>query len=464
MKILKLILITAALFAAQFSQAKQDIKSNVYQSGDNACMVGDSITAGGWYTANIMLYYATRFPEMKINFYNVGISGDSCGGILWRMKWDVLPHNPSVSVLMIGMNDVGRTKYGEKERAKLGEENFKKQVDSVAKNYEIRLSQVVDALASNSRRLIIFTPSIYDQTADLKTENLFGVNDGLVEFGKIGGKLAAQKNNAVTVDMSKKMLEVNAAYQTAEGKNKTIVGPDRVHPKFAGAFVMLNKWLEDLDEPAIVSDTEINFEKKSVEKSVNCDISNLEFTKKNAAFTSLEAALPFPVEANSRGILKYVDFQKKFNLETLKISGLPEGTYALSVDKTVVGKYSSKELSDGVNLAENIKTPQYKQAEQVYAKCLVFREKAASYRSIFMLELFNRNFMDKLDIDGKIAFIQKKLDASKDERDFMISAYKFYIANKKKQAAIFEELKKINGEIYAAAQPKAHNFEVVKIK
>ncbi|MBP3359182.1 MAG: GDSL family lipase, partial [Opitutales bacterium] len=103
---MKKALIIFTLAVATLAFAKQDQKSNVYQNGDRACMVGDSITAGGWYTSNIMMYYITRFPEMYVDWRNIGISGDGCHGILWRMNWDILPQlgqKQAVSVLMIGM-------------------------------------------------------------------------------------------------------------------------------------------------------------------------------------------------------------------------------------------------------------------------------------------------------------------------------------------------------------------------
>lgn len=258
---MRILAIITLLLTAQFLCAKQDIKSNVYRDGDRACMVGDSITAGGWYTSTIMLYYATRFPHEKIDFRNIGISGDGCHGILWRMDWDIVPQldkSKAVTVLMIGMNDVGRNKFSDSERRKLGADGLQRKIDATRKNYADNLAKVVDALADNSRKLVVFTPSIYDQTAKMECENLFGVNDELVKFGEIGKSLAAKKSNAATVDMSDEMLKVNGALQAKEGADKTIVGRDRVHPSFTGALVMLNRWLKDFKEPSTVSEIALN--------------------------------------------------------------------------------------------------------------------------------------------------------------------------------------------------------------
>lgn len=463
MNFMKKALIIFMLAIASVAFAKQDQKSNVYQNGDRACMVGDSITAGGWYTSNIMLYYATRFPEMYIDWRNIGISGDGCHGILWRMNWDILPQlgkDDSVAVLMIGMNDVGRTKFGKATREKIGEQKLQERILAVRKNYTNNLTKVIDSLSENTRKLIVFTPSIYDQTGDLPSENLLGVNDELVIFGQIGKDIASKKSNTVTVDMSKAMLETNAKLQATD-KKKTIIGNDRVHPKFAGGLVMLTKWLTDLKEPTEVSNVDIDAKKKSLKRAFNCDIKNLDVSENKISFDILEAALPFVVPEDAQYVLKYLPFHEKFNRQILKISGL-SGKYALKIDGEKVGEYSAKELAKGVNLALNKNTPQYKQTENLYKICSRFRGEAAGHRSIFMIELFNRKKMDKLaTVKEKIEFTINH--AKTLQPGYVQNATKNYAKNKPRQAEIAKNLKKINDLIYRASKPKPHKYEIEKI-
>ncbi|MFA7004770.1 MAG: hypothetical protein WC429_12070, partial [Verrucomicrobiia bacterium] len=56
--------------------AKEAVK---FKDGDRICFIGDSITHGGGfgYHSQIALFYATRFPQMRIGYWNCGISGDS---------------------------------------------------------------------------------------------------------------------------------------------------------------------------------------------------------------------------------------------------------------------------------------------------------------------------------------------------------------------------------------------------
>jgi len=60
--------------------------------------LGDSITAG-WNTL------ARDFPNLKVA--NRGIGGDITGGVLYRLRADVLSLKPAAIILLIGTNDIG---------------------------------------------------------------------------------------------------------------------------------------------------------------------------------------------------------------------------------------------------------------------------------------------------------------------------------------------------------------------
>ncbi len=116
----KYILFFAIAFACVVSKSAQDIKPAAFSKGDNVCFIGDSITHGGAYVMRITLFYATRFPHDRINFYNVGISGDTVQHVNKRTESDILSLKPDVATLMIGMNNNGiyAAEYGRKTRKK----------------------------------------------------------------------------------------------------------------------------------------------------------------------------------------------------------------------------------------------------------------------------------------------------------------------------------------------------------
>jgi len=81
--------------------------TETFRDGDRVCFVGDSITKQGGYHAQILLFYATRLPEVRVQMWNCGIAGDTAAGGVKRYDWDIAPHKPTVVSIMMGMNDVG---------------------------------------------------------------------------------------------------------------------------------------------------------------------------------------------------------------------------------------------------------------------------------------------------------------------------------------------------------------------
>ena len=69
----------------------------VFKNNDTVCLIGDSITHSGPYHSYVFLYYATRFPQMRLKFINCGISGDSASGMMWRLQKDVFANNATLS-------------------------------------------------------------------------------------------------------------------------------------------------------------------------------------------------------------------------------------------------------------------------------------------------------------------------------------------------------------------------------
>ena len=70
---------------------------------------------------------------------------------------------------------------------------------------------------------------------------------------------------------------------------------------------------------------------------------------------------------NANGTMQLVPFIQDFNQEILIVKGLPVGNYELVIDGVSVQTASANELTQGINLAVNEKTPQYMQALEAKA-------------------------------------------------------------------------------------------------
>src|SRR6266436_562978 len=181
MRVLRFTLLLAALTAA-FAQEPFALRD-----GDRVVFYGDSITDQRLYTTFAETYVVTRFPKLNVSFIHSGWGGDRVNGggggpidvRLWR---DVLPYNPTVMTIMLGMND-GR--YRAYDQAIFDEfaTGFKHIVD-VAKRQApgIRITAII--------------PSPYD---DVTRPPSFegGYNAVLVRYGEFLRQLAQEQNLSI---------------------------------------------------------------------------------------------------------------------------------------------------------------------------------------------------------------------------------------------------------------------------
>src|SRR5437016_3195508 len=107
----------AVFMGASLAAIAQD--SFALRDGDRVVFYGDSITDQRRYTSFVETYVVTRFPKLNVSFVHSGWGGDRVNGggggpidvRLWR---DVLPYNPTVVTIMLGMNDGGYRAFDQK--------------------------------------------------------------------------------------------------------------------------------------------------------------------------------------------------------------------------------------------------------------------------------------------------------------------------------------------------------------
>jgi len=443
----------AAAFAAPNGPAP-------FANGDTVCFIGDSITHGGLYHSYVYLFYATRFPDRKIDFVNCGISGDSAAGGLARVDWDVLVHKPTAATIMMGMNDVNRGLYGKDEP----DENNRTQRQAALDRHADSMRKLTEALRHAGVQPIFILPSIYDETSTMDKPNLFGVNGALGICAEGATKLA-KDNDAGVVDFWGAMNRYNAEVQKAD-PTATIVGGDRVHPGPMGHFLMAYTFLEAQQLEGGVAAMAVDAAAGAAVGQDNCAITDVAKTATGVRFTCLEKALPFPIQRGTEKALELVPFVAKMNQETLKVQGLAESGYALLIDGQEVGTYAGKDLAKGIDLAANTKTPQYQQAEEV-AKANSQRHsiESGSIRNIVATERNLRS--QKLDLDDPTAR-QQAVDAylAKVAKSPHFGYYKGscerYLKDKAKEADLRREWRAAMARMYELNQPKPHTYELVR--
>ena len=334
-----------------------------FKKYDRVAFIGDSITHGGRYHADVYLFYATRFPGQPFTAYNCGISGDTAPGTNLRFDDDIAPHRPTAATIMLGMNDAAGYVF---EAARPLHAKISGQANSYD-SYTKAMDQLAASLNAIDCRIIFIKPSIYDQTAELDKENLNGKNDQLGRFSHYIDSLAS-KYQAEVIDFHTPMGVLNHSLQAID-PSATIVGEDRVHPGVPGHLVMAYHFLKSQNMPQYVSAIQIDAASDGkVLQLINCELNgNLTVSPTSVRFTATENALPFPLNMAQVKALDWIPFQHDLNRHVLAVDNLAQGDYALSIDSIMVGRYSSAELKVGIDLSANSATPQYQQSLKVKA-------------------------------------------------------------------------------------------------
>jgi alpha-L-fucosidase len=457
---IKLLFMLAFLCICSRNTFAQPLKEGYFKDEEKIAFVGNSIAMDGGFYHDIFLYYLTRYPGEKIRLYNCGIGGDVAAGIIHRLQPDVLSHHPDYAVLMVGMNDVNRDYYSATSDSQPG---IALERRKTLETYFRNLDSLVRLILKSGCKLILQTPSIFDQTEVGLPENFPGVNDALELCARYTKELGV-KYHCLVVDYWTILHDVNARMQK-EDPSSTIIGKDRVHPGAPGHLLMAYCFLKTTGAPALVSKTTIDWETRK-NQCANCKIDRLSGTRDSLQFDLLESSLPFPTEEGAKMIDRYVPLYDSLNSELLVLKGLPVGKYSLFIDTVPIASFTNMGLSTGVNLARFVHTPQYVQALAVMEACKKYWQIEAEYRSI---KLIDYGFLADVNTDGiptdsLIDIIHKKLDEIKGKSyyDYLKAKCANYLANRSKVAEFIKQMDTALEAIRQLNHPTPHTYSIVR--
>ena len=427
--------VASALLATSATAGEFFIKD-----GDRVVFLGDSITEQRLYTTYIETYALTRHPEWKLWFRNVGWGGDTSwlrqrahpdekqlfaadeasqqqmveDSVGRGLKRDVLPLKPTVVTIKFGMNDHAYQKFRE----------------DIFKAYVRSQTQLAKVLEANGTRVAFLTSQPIeekrpDPDKDVKNQSLRQFSDGLKDVAaKQGARFVDQFDPYMAI-----MLRERAADPAA-----FIGGGDAVHPGPAGHTIMAWAILKALDAPALVSRAEIDGSAGKVVAAEGCRVTNLKADNGTVAFDRSDDALPMPVDAKAEPALKLAPILQDLDRYELQITGLPTGTYELSIDGEPIGKASSDALAKGWNLAISA-GPITKQAQEVLA--LVFQKNNLFFQRWRTVQLYEfPAWAQSPDAESKRAAELARMDS---------------------------QIAQTEAQINDVRQPKSHHFELKKL-
>ena len=330
------------------------------RDGDRVVFYGDSITEQRLYTTFAETYVVTRFPHLNISFVHSGWGGDRVNGggggpvdvRLWR---DVLPYNPTVLTIMLGMND-GRYRAFDQQIFDEFSTGFKHIIDTVKRQ-------------APGIRITLIQPSPYDDVTRTPTFE-GGYNQVLSRYGDFLKQLAADQKLGLA-DLNTPVVAALEKAKAADAAAAARLIPDRVHPGAGGHLLMAEALLKAWNAPALVSDVEIDAARKEPVRRINAHISDLRAAK-GVSWTEEDDALPMPIDQRDALVALAVrssDVMDALNQEPLKVRGLAAGRYTLKIDGEPAGSFTAQELASGINLA-GLPTPMARQAAEVHALTL----------------------------------------------------------------------------------------------
>ena len=422
------LLLTSAAAAQQNARRRLDL-----QDGDTLVFCGDSITHQCLYSQYVETYFYTRYPQRRITFHNASVGGDKVGDALSRFDIDIAPYKPKYVPILLGMNDGSY-------------QTFKPEI---FQTYETGMVQLIEKIRSLGATPIPMHPTMFDLRArEMRTED--GVS--LERFKDYNSVLAfygtwlqehSRQQGLSFVNMFSRLNRIT--YQQRRRNPDFTLIKDSVHPDAPGQLVMAASLLNDVHANRLVSAlTVIRRGQTWRVRANNGEVSEIG-EDDLPAFTFRANSLPWVVPAEAAAGYRLYGAGGRLSSERLRVVGLPPGQYQLKIDGKAVGSWYHGSLAGNIALHANRKTPQYQQALRVAMLNKERNEKVVHPLRDHYAALRNhyRQGLDKSD--------PKKFE-------------EFLVAFKTKAAEFDARAKEYEDKIYAANQPQAHRYEIVRVE
>jgi len=426
-------LAVAALLA--FPQASR-CDDFLIHDGDRVVFLGDSITEQRLYTTYIEGYALSRHPDWKLTFRNVGWGGDTSwlrqrshpdeaklfaagpdaqqkmveDAVAKGLARDVLPLKPTFVTIKFGMNDFSYQAFR----------------PDIFAAYIRSQTQLAKTLTADGARVAFLTPQPIeekrpDPDQDIRNQSLRKFADGLKEV--------AATTHTAFVDQFDPYMKIMMA-ERAKDPKAFIGGGDAVHPGPKGHTLMAWAVLKGLGASSFVSSAEIDAAsaKATVE---NCQVKNIKLADHTLTFDRLDQALPMPIDKRAQEALPLAPILTDLSRLELRVTGLPEGTYTVSIDGENAGNVTSESLGRGWNFS-NAPGPITKQTSELLD--LIFKKNDLFFQKWRNVQLFALpGWAQGADIETQRAAEEKRMDG---------------------QIAEFES------QINETRKPKTHHFEI----
>lgn len=367
-------ILTTSLLATSSPAADSSPKFPL-KDGDIWVMAGDSITAQHLHSNYFEAFCYARYPKLNFAFRNSGVGGHTIPSTLARFDYDIAAWKPTVVSVELGMNDKGGTP-----------------TDAFIKN----MGTMTTRIRGINARPVILAPSPVNNGETMEKLN---ANKRLSEYATalkgfcekedvpyadqfhaqvdVWGKNKPRENlvnsisaiRTLAADDSLPGVEHLKAFLAEQQKHPTqavSMQGDAVHPGPPGQLMMAAALLKRLGAEGFVSSVTISSSGEGVYKG--CTVSDVKTGDGKLAFTRLDDCLPFPIPNDARAVLPLAPEVLDLSQYTLKVTGLKDGDYVLSIDSVRCARLTAKDLTEGVNLTTVTVDPLSKAVNPIVAQ------------------------------------------------------------------------------------------------
>jgi lysophospholipase L1-like esterase len=364
------------------------------RNGDTVVFLGDSITAARTYGKIIENYTLLRFPDRSIRFYNAGWGGDTMAGGLARFERDVLIHKPTVVVVAYGFNDIG---WGTKAN------------EASKKTYLDALAGILEQCATQKARVYICSAATQADDPE-KSEHSFlqKMCDEGMDLARAKGQHAIDVQRVMR-GIQKKVVAYSKAAKESDSKKTSLHAADGVHLNDLGQLVMAYAILKGLDAPAEVSSARLDAATGKALDSSRCKITDINSAKDRFEFTRLDDGLPFNYGLFYALHYRFVPVPDELNRYMLRVEGLAEGRWQLTVDERGVGAYTHAQLARGVNLSFATSSP-WQPGGPWDAQAHVLRSLTEARHDLATASTLSRAYLPKSELPVELAGDVRRAD------------------------------------------------------
>ena len=436
-------ILCAPLFAQEQPAApvfKPIVEKLDVADGDTVVFLGDSITHQCLYTQYVEDYFYTRYPKMRLHFHNAGVGGDRAKEALARFDDDVAAFKPKYVTVLLGMNDGGYRDFDK----------------GIFDTYQRDMNTVLDKIAALGATAVPMTPTMHDARAARFGKRAAEPRDTYYNgvLALFGGWLReqAQVRGLGFVDMYGPLNNMTFA-QRKKNPNWTMIG-DAVHPGNTGQVVMAAAVIEDMVARSSVS--AITIQEKNGKlvgnagKSPVIDLQGGETIR----FTHTATALPWVLPPEAAEGFALSKAGHRFSVEKLTVRNLKPGMHEVKIDGQPIGQWNDWQLSMGVEMEANAKTPQYQQALKVALLNKERNEKAYAP----LRDQWGQLKGKRRDIEKLTQANDPQLEAKQTEFDAWHKTMMENVEGLRAKAKEYED------QIYVANQPAPHTYEISAVK